>query len=83
MATAKSRCRHCGAQIVWTLEDLLYHRERLEAGEHAVNACDDDCAAEVAPWTRAELTRVIHRAERGIGSGPTDLQAVRDDGEID
>ena len=57
-------CDRCRRRLVWTRLALQDHLDRLTRGEHAACACDDDCAAEVPPWTRQRLQRAIRAAER-------------------
>lgn len=54
-------CENCSAMIDWTLGDLLYAEERLDDGEHAACACDDDCAFEVGPWDRGKLQAAMRQ----------------------
>ena len=62
--TTHSLCHHCGAPLAWKLADLEYHARRVERGEHAACACDDDCAAECDPWEGDELARAREEAGR-------------------
>jgi hypothetical protein len=55
----KLRCENCGSDIDWTREDLLYALDRLDRGEHAACACDDDCAAACDPWDRDILIAAL------------------------
>ena len=52
-------CQTCGTPLTWEAEDLRYHLRRLDRGEHAACACDDDCAAEAEAWDRATLLALI------------------------
>src|SRR3990167_11390616 len=61
--TVERKCDHCGRKLEWKLEQLEDHLERINRGEHAACACDDDCATECAPWSRRRLLRAISKLQ--------------------
>lgn len=61
--TITRRCDCCRRPLRWSLEQLADHDDRLARGEHAACACDDDCAAECAAWSRRRLRRAIRQVE--------------------
>jgi len=62
-AALRAPCVNCGAELVWSYEQLGYALERLYRGDHAACACDDDCAVDARPWDRAFLEAILEREE--------------------
>jgi len=62
--TVLRRCDRCGRPLRWTMDQLLAHQAMLQHGQHAACACDDDCAAEVSPWSPARLRRAIRSLDQ-------------------
>jgi hypothetical protein len=57
--TVTIRCANCGAPIKWSLDDLQYAKKRIDWGDHAAPACDDDCAVLVEAWDPNKLQKYI------------------------